>query len=246
MLNLRKLARKLLGRSESEWALRIARDNARTKRLLPKILKAESNCIDIGSHKGMYLEYFLQLSPRGSHMAIEPLPEYYSYLKQKFPSISIYNIALSDFEGEATFFNVKGSEAMSGLRKQHYPNSVGVLEIKVEVKSLDVLANPTIPISFIKIDVEGAELNVLKGAVKLLARDNPVVLFEFAHLHAQEYGVTSEIMYDFFSDLGYEIFRLDKEFKYSRDDFNQNFIESHGSKYDRNAETNFLAIYPAP
>jgi FkbM family methyltransferase len=243
MLSLKKLVRRILGRQESEWALRIKRDNDRVEKLLPKILTPSSSCIDIGSHNGMYLKYFQNLSPLGSHVAFEPLPAYFSILKKTFPGIDVYNVALSDFEGTAKFYNPIGAEAMSGLRKQHYPNAVNISEFDVPVKRLDQFIHSNRKISFIKIDVEGAELNVLMGSVEVIRRDKPVILFEFAQLHAQEYGTTPKEMFDFFSEMGYSIYRLDRELKYDRGNFDEIFNEAHRSGYNRTAETNFLAVY---
>lgn len=177
-------------------------------------------------------------------MAFEPLPDYFSKLKEEYGNrADVRDTALSDSEGVATFYSVEGLEAMSGLKKQRYPSSGIVKEIKVKTASLDSLLNPERTVNFIKIDVEGAELNVLRGARSTILRFHPVILFEFAKLHVQEYGVTPEKIYDFFTlDLKYSIFRLDRGERFTRERFIQNAYDSDVTNYNRFAETNFLAF----
>lgn len=234
--------KRLLGYKPSEWAIRIARDHERVEKLLATSLKPYSNGIDIGCHEGSFLELFLKYAPQGTHWAFEPLPDYYQKLKSKFINVSLYNFALSNQEGTTVFYKAIGAEAMSGLQPQHYPVSAQVEELHVTTKKLDSVIPENTPIDFIKIDVEGAELQVLKGGIQIIARCRPVIMFEFAQVHVEAYGVTPLEMFDFFLTNNYKLFRLDIGEEYSRESFESNFINSHSTNYDRNAETNFLAI----
>jgi len=60
----------------------------------------------------------------------------------------------------------------------------------------------------IKIDVEGAELSVLRGALQTMAAHSPVILFEHCG-HGAAYGVTPADIRSFLSEMGYGIFLLD-------------------------------------
>lgn len=239
---IKKLIKQLLGIKESEWALRIERDNKRFESILPELISVKSNCIDIGAHDGMFLDLFLKIAPQGKHFAFEPLPDLFEKIKLKYTEASVFNCALSDRAGEATFFYPVSAKAMSGLKKQHYPVETEVREINVEVRRLDDVIPQTTEIRFIKIDVEGAELLTLNGGVQLIARWSPAIIFEFALLHSQEYDVTAKMIFDFFDERQYAIYRLDKKIEYTAESFRLVTETSHASNYDRHAETNFLAL----
>lgn len=239
---IKKLIKKLLGIRESEWALRIERDNRRFEIILTELMTAQSSGIDIGSHDGMFLELFLKIAPQGKHFAFEPLPDYFERIKHKYPTVISFNCALSNQEGEATFFCPVSAKAMSGLKKQHYPVETEVKEINVMVKRLDDVIPETAEVALIKIDVEGAELLTLQGAAKIIERCSPAIIFEFALLHSLEYSITAQNLFDFFDERSYSIHSLDNKRTYTVESFKAVTGNSHASNYDRNAETNFLAL----
>lgn len=55
-----------------------------TTKILKKLLKIDSNCIDVGCHKGSILDEILRFAPEGQHYAFEPLPDLCAYLKRKY------------------------------------------------------------------------------------------------------------------------------------------------------------------
>ena len=73
-------------------------------------------------------------------------------------------------------------------------------EITVPVDTLDRVIPADMTIDFLKIDVEGAELQVLRGASAVIRRSRPVVMFECGSERAAAYGVQPEDMYDLLSD----------------------------------------------
>lgn len=239
---IKKIIRHFLGIRESEWALRIERDNRRFEIILTELMTVQSSGIDIGSHDGMFLDFFLKIAPQGKHFAFEPLPDYFERLRYKYPTVISFNYALSNQEGEAIFFCPVSAKAMSGLKKQHYPVETEVKEINVMVKRLDDVIPDTAEVNLIKIDVEGAELLTLQGAVKTIERCSPAIIFEFALLHSLEYNISAQSIFDFFDERSYSIHSLDRKKTYTVESFNAIAETSHASGYDRNAETNFLAI----
>ena len=75
----------------------------------------------------------------------------------------------------------------------------------------------SIVVSFIKIDVQGLEKNVLDGALKVIKRDNPVIIFEHSDLYFKDPSQVRKQISDLFSLQSYEIFLIrngEKEFKY--------------------------------
>ncbi len=171
-----------------------------TSKVMRKILKKDSNCIDIGAYRGDILREMLKTAPQGKVFAFEPVPENYQYLIKKYSNAAIYNMALSDRAGKSVFYHATGRPARSGLRKQSYPDpDENVEEITVNVDKLDnVIPNDT-KIDFIKIDVEGAELFVLRGGEQLLKKSKPMVLFEHKPDLSRKFGTTTEQLYEFLS-----------------------------------------------
>ena len=170
-----------------------------TKIIFTKVIKRNSNCIDIGCHKGEILDSILTLSPNGKHYGFEPIPILYNQLVVKYGGkATIYPYALSDSNGESTFQFVRNAPAYSGINKREYKTqNPDIEEITVELKKLDGLIPAEIKIDLIKIDVEGAELGVLKGAKELLKRSMPVIVFECGLGASDFYGTKPSDVYHF-------------------------------------------------
>ena len=54
-----------------------------TQQIMKRVIRSNSNCIDVGCHKGEMLDLMLKYAPKGNHFAFEPIPDYYKQLKQK-------------------------------------------------------------------------------------------------------------------------------------------------------------------
>lgn len=211
-----------------------------TRLILKKSLSRDSNCIDIGCHKGEILSSILTLAPQGKHIGFEPIPYLYNRLKEKFDAQAIiYPYALSDTSGETTFQLVKNAPAYSGIKKRRYDiENPDIEEIRVEMKTLDELIPEGQVIHFIKIDVEGAEFGVLKGARRLLATHKPLVLFEFGRGASEFYGTTPSDMYQFINqEAGLRIFTL-QDYLVEKSPLSQAEFEKY---YESNAEYYFVA-----
>jgi FkbM family methyltransferase len=180
-----------------------------TRIILKKYVKRNDNCIDVGCHKGEILDLILKYAPEGKHYAFEPIPYLFNELKNKYKA-EIFPYALSDSSGESTFQLVKNAPAYSGIKKRRYDiTNPKIEEIKVELKTLDKIIPPNEKIHFIKIDVEGGELGVLKGAKNLLKMNKPIVIFEFGKGASDYYGTSPFDVYNFISnEIGLKIYTL--------------------------------------
>ena len=170
-----------------------------TNQIMRNELKQNSNCIDIGCHKGEILDLMFKYSPKGSHYAFEPIPYLYNDLVQKFEGrAEIYSCALSDNTGETKFNLVKNAPAYSGIKKRRYDISNPIIEeINVELRTLDNIISSDERVDFIKIDVEGGEFGVLKGAKDIIKRNKPTIIFECGKGASDFYGTKPNDLYDF-------------------------------------------------
>lgn len=211
-----------------------------TKKIMSRCIANNSNCIDVGCHKGEMLDEIFKLSPKGKHFAFEPIPNFFAELRSKYGArCIIYPFALADENSTTTFNYVKNAPAYSGIKQRKYAiENPEIEKINVEVKRLDDIIPPNTKINFIKIDVEGAEYGVLKGAVNLLKRDKPILLFEFGLGASDYYQTTPEEIYNFLvKELGYKIYTL-KNFLSSEVELN---INTFKKCYNTNKEYYFVA-----
>ncbi len=173
-----------------------------TKSIIKKGINISSNCIDVGCHKGEMLELMIKLAPQGKHIAFEPIPTLFEHLRSEFSEKAvIYPYALSDKNGESTFQHVKNAQAYSGINKRKYDiTNPDIEEIRVEIRVLDQLLAKDFHVDFIKIDVEGGEYHVLKGAKDILQRCKPLIVFEFGLGASDYYGVTPEDIFSLLTE----------------------------------------------
>src|ERR1700730_4927575 len=102
---LESIARSLYGRCVQSKGNQY---DQQTFELMSQTLRPDSNCIDVGAYRGEVLRQILELAPKGHHFAFEPVLENYRYVADKYGEASVYNIALSDKPGTATFQHVHG------------------------------------------------------------------------------------------------------------------------------------------
>jgi len=164
--------------------------------IMKRLLKVNSNCVDVGCYKGYVLREMLRLAPEGVHYAFEPVPAFYQRLASMFPNARIHNLALSDAKEEAPYYNIASCPAFSGFRSRNLESREKLCPITVQTDTLDNIISNNIPIQFIKIVVEGSELSVLKGAVETVSRSKPIIVFEHGLGGADFFGTLPEEIYD--------------------------------------------------
>lgn len=146
-------------------------------------------CLDIGANIGFMS--MAMLDAGCDVVAFEPQPVLYNLLCENvspFHQVVMCSpFALSDFNGKSTMPRIRyGEKGNYGALALGQRSELGVIE--VECRTLDSLEIS--PVGFIKIDVEGHELNVLRGARSTIMRDRPIMYIEDDRpeksLHLQE------------------------------------------------------------
>jgi FkbM family methyltransferase len=149
--------------------------------LLRYLVDPRRNAIDIGAAEGVYSFYLHQLAKRC--IAFEPNPRSYANLKRALPAVEVYQAAVSSRETDVTLrVPVVNGIPYSGWGTIEPENQLAELpphtvqEFRVRTVRLDRMALGDI--GFVKIDVEGHELDVLASFSGLLAKCLPNLVIE--------------------------------------------------------------------
>ena len=165
--------------------------------VMERVLKPESCCVDIGCHKGQFLDEYIRCSPNGTHYAFEPIPYLYGQLVENYKSSRVFNYALSDKSGEASFFILPDKPALSGLNEREtIQKGLPREKIMVRTERLDEVIPPDVKIDYIKIDTEGAEGPVIAGVLDTIKRNKPFVVLEHGEGSSLLFGMTPGGIYD--------------------------------------------------
>jgi FkbM family methyltransferase len=162
--------------------------------LLRKLLRPGDVFVDVGANVGFYIAEALPLvGPHGLVIAIEPTPNCMRLLRMSFgsvPNVVLLEAAAFDRSGTATF-HVSKSTALSSLASLD-PKAHDV-EVRLTTLDEEFRSHQWPAPNVIKIDVEGAELAVLRGARALLTSAKaPAVLFEYGNGLAEKFGFSFE------------------------------------------------------
>lgn len=168
---------------------------------------------DIGAHKGGYLYFICKLAGvNGRVFAFEPQLQLYNYLTDIKLAMHWRNLqhefmALSDSKGMVTLYIPanKHDSSSPGATIVSHPERHDLRTQEVRTETLDNYCKENeLKPDFLKIDVEGNELNVFKGAVNTLKKYKPKILFECEERHIGKEKVLET--FQFLKDLGYRGF----------------------------------------
>ncbi|MGP9813769.1 FkbM family methyltransferase [Rhodopseudomonas sp. NSM] len=152
--------------------------------VLDRIVPEGAVTVDVGANCGLYTRKLARLS-RKVH-AFEPSRKMADLLRRtSAPNVSVHEIALSDRSGEADLIVPKDDDqliyGLASLESGSAAQGRTTVAMKVATARLDAVVEDDV--AFVKIDVEGHELNVLEGASGLLDRCQPVCLIEAEDRH---------------------------------------------------------------
>lgn len=161
-------------------------------KLLPSILSGPGVVFDVGANRGEYTYVLEKIVGPANTYAVEPVPHLCSELRRLFPKVHVLRLALSDTEGVLTLKTpvVRGSTLWTRSTLEPFVEegeTAAVLE-EVRVQPLDLLCEQlqVHGVRFIKIDVEGHEMRVLRGARNVLETYHPILLIEIEQRHHAE------------------------------------------------------------
>lgn len=186
-------------------------------RYLQRYLKPEMVFLDVGANQGEYSLFAAKRLTSGSVIAFEPVDKIYQKLQynismNKFPNIRTYNLGLSDVAGIVPIYEMDSEGANNeGLATLYQSEVRGKMIQQIKLDILDNLMSDfnLSRIDFIKVDIEGAELSMLKGARETIARFRPMIMVEMNSETFNAAGYTQGAIIDFFTELHYKPHYID-------------------------------------
>jgi FkbM family methyltransferase len=179
----------------------VANDHLAT-RLVTRLCLPGKGFIDVGAHVGSITSAVIDHDPSIKIYAIEPMAEKASHLRRRFPTVEVHQCALGDSHAEVPFFVNPVQSGYSSLRRLAAGGDA--IATTVSLRKLDALISSN-DIDVIKIDVEGAELGVLRGGNDLIAKNRPVVMFESGALLDDEASGAAESIWLWLQDRDFDI-----------------------------------------
>lgn len=182
-----------------------------------RLVEDGDTVIDVGAYTGRHSKHYARLVGSGGHVfCFEALPETYVRLAiemMRLTNVTPVNVALGETRGLHEFVKAIGAPEESGLRKRHIYNSpdTATLSRHVWVETLDHFCGDLVSPRYIKIDVEGAELSVLRGSENLVNRCRPIVSVEWGLPTYKAYDLTPEDMWSWCYARGYVIYDIHLE-----------------------------------
>ncbi len=181
-----------------------------TTKLTTKELRNGMVCVDIGSNIGYYalLESKI-VGKNGKIFAIEPSPENFNYLNnnlklQNFSNTETHQIAIGNQDGTAKLtVGNKSNHSKVITEYQTIPNGLDVISVPIKKLDTFVQEQNISKIDFVRMDVEGFELNVIEGMKNVLRKLRPMIQVE---VHKKFLGAkNTKKLLEIFKDEGYDI-----------------------------------------
>lgn len=180
---------------------------------LKRLVRPDSTVIDIGANIGVYALTFAKLASTGRVIAFEPDPDNFNRLQENVALNSPSNLVVKNVGIGATeqvhrlYRVVESNSGMNRIFKDTVlEESFPFSEISVR-PLLDALQDTdTARVELIKVDVEGFELEVLRGCERIIDRDHPDLFIELDDGNLKENGTSAKELVGFLLAKGYLLF----------------------------------------
>jgi len=184
-------------------------------RILQRLCRPGACMFDVGANLGLMALPVLSAVRESRVVSFEPSPNTLPFLKRTIADAGLgdrwrlVEKAVACAPGTAKFSLSARTEGLyDGLRHTH--RTPETRQVQVEVTSLDEewmsLGCP--PVAMIKIDVEGGELDVLRGARQCLSRERPDILLEWSDQNLPAYGIPRDALFPFAKEYCYTLYAL--------------------------------------
>jgi FkbM family methyltransferase len=172
--------------------------------------------VDCGAHIGQYTLYGARaVGTTGQVYAFEPTPDTFKTLAHnvelnKLKNIQLVNAALADtLSGKQEFYLRKDTnQGANSLAPTSATSELASFTVETTTLDTHFAASEQLP-GVIKLDVEGAELLALRGAVRVIEAAHPWLILEASEKHLQAFGHSLSQLRDFLDEQGYSLYRIE-------------------------------------
>lgn len=167
---------------------------------------------DVGAYVGWYSVEFARRVPGSKVYAYEPIAENRIELNKNIgdlKNVFVFPFGVADYNDFSTFYvsnQESGTASLAPLEEDRFGATTTVEKM---VSTIDITCSYRHPPNFIKIDVEGAEFLVLKGARETLKRYRPIVLCEMLRKWSRRFNYHPNDIIDYMRELDYECRTID-------------------------------------
>jgi FkbM family methyltransferase len=181
--------------------------------LIERMIRPGAVFLDIGAHVGQYSVIAGSKIGSGHVHSFEPDPRTFALLRentQSLPNVQANQLALSDEDGiMRLYFADSGHIGFNSLQPPKFNATAGSCEVRTQSLDNYILEHGIRRVDFVKMDVEGAELQVLAGATRMLAENRPTMLVEFNPMTLAQFGKTCRDLEDFLRERRFNLFAVD-------------------------------------
>jgi FkbM family methyltransferase len=175
-----------------------------------QFLDSGSTGLDVGEHVGRHAAIFIYGIHCDQIRIFEPLPEQNKFLSSHFSAnenVKVFPFALASVNGETEFVINHKSPEESGIKERIY-NDPALKELEktiVPMRRLDDLNLDVQRIDYIKVDAEGGEIDIIKGAKHILKKFKPILSVEYGLSSYTAYGYSRTTLFELFESLDYTL-----------------------------------------
>lgn len=183
-------------------------------KVLRDLLTPDSVFVDVGANHGEFTVCAADQVSKGHVFAFEPVPTIRERLERNvvangFENVTIHPVGLSDTQQDDVPIYGEDSDYLDGTSHLGLPTLYGIPGRSsplgnISLSRLDDLLSKEQRVDLLKIDVEGAEFCVLKGAEETIKREKPAIIFESSDLTASAAGYSMNELYFWLEKLGYQ------------------------------------------
>jgi FkbM family methyltransferase len=181
--------------------------------LLDRMVRPDFVAFDVGANMGWYALHLARRLPAGRVLAFEPIPETFDFFRRNIAlngatNVVAFNFGMSEKEGELRFFYYPSCSG--GTSSADTLGFADAREVTCRVRRLDdvqreVGAAPDL----LKIDVEGAELFVIRGGLDCIRRHRPIIYCEMLRKWSAKFGYSPNDIMGLLAGVGYRCYEAD-------------------------------------
>ena len=177
------------------------------------LIKENSVVLDVGSNIGTHSVLLSKKVKSGQVYAFEPQSLVFSILQNNLllnncSNVTPYRFAVSNVNNSVISmeaFSFSGERINNGaIRVDYKPGGYGDLVLTRNLDSFKFSA-----VDFIKMDIQGSEVNALFGAEELISKHRPIIFIEIEELHLRALGFSSKILIEKLFSFGYALYRVE-------------------------------------